>query len=268
MKVFIHTDLEGVCDFYDWKEADIKTSRGIGYTKEFLTQEVNAAIRGFLEAEPDTEVVVEDGHGGGYWGPNMIAEQLDRHARLLVGKFDRHLAVIDESFDMLTMVGAHSMAGTSKGLMNHTLSKEKYYDIWVNGTEVGEIGLCAILAGIYKVPLTMVAGDYWAVQEAQSLLGPIEGASVKRGLNSYNADCLHPEVARGLIQEAAKRAAVRRKEFRPYAVKPPYEIRIAYVFTEQADKMEVQRGARRIDGRTVSIEGNDLLALLNAFLMA
>ncbi len=268
VRVFIHTDLEGVCDFYDWKEADLRTGRGIGYTKEFLTQEVNAAIRGFLAAEPESEIVVEDGHGGGYWGPNMIAEQLDRHARLLVGKFDRHLAVIDRSFDMLALVGAHSMAGTKNGLMNHTLSKDKYYDIWVNGTKVGEIGLCAILAGIYGVPLTMVAGDYWAVQEAQELLGNIEGASVKRGLNSYNADCLHPEVARDLIQEAARRAALRRKEFQPYVLKPPYEIRIAYLFTEQADKIEHQHGARRIDGRTVSLHGDDLLALVNAFLMS
>jgi len=212
----------------------------------------------------------------------MIAEELDRHARLLVGKFDRHLAVIDRSFDMLTMVGAHSMAGTPKGLMNHTLSKEKYYDIWVNGTKVGEIGLCAILAGVYGVPLTMVAGDYWAVQEAQALLGGtsgtgggaglggVEGAAVKRGLNSFNADCLHPEVARGLIQDAARKAALRarNREFHPYVLKAPFEIKIAYVFTEHADKMEVQRGARRIDGRTVALEGSDLLALLNAFLMS
>lgn len=268
MRVFVHTDLEGVCDFYDWKEADLKTSRGIGYTKEFLTQEVNAAIRGFCAAEPETEVVVEDGHGGGYLGPNMIAEQLDSRARLLVGKFDRHLALMDDSFDMLALIGAHSMAGTAKGLMNHTLSKERYYDIWVNGTRMGEIGLCALIAGVYGVPLTMVAGDHWAVQEARELLGNVEGAPVKRGLNSYNAECLHPEVARSLIQEAAKRAAMRRKEFRPYVAKPPFEIRIAFLFTEQADRLEYQHGARRIDGRTVSLQGGDLLALLNAFLMS
>jgi D-amino peptidase len=268
VRVFIHTDLEGVCSFYDWKEADIKTSRGILYTKEFLTQEVNAAVEGFFAADPNAEVVVEDGHGGGYLGPNMIAEALDPRARLLVGKFDRHLATLDASFDMVAMVGAHSMAGTRYGLMNHTLSKEEYYDIWVNGTKIGEIGICALIAGVYGVPLTMVAGDHWAVVEAKELLGNIQGASVKRGLNAYNAECLHPNVARALITVAAKNAALRRKESKPFAMKPPFEVKIAFMFTEQADKAEYHRGAKRLDGRTISYGGDDLLALLNKFLMA
>jgi D-amino peptidase len=267
MRAYIHTDLEGVCDFYDWKEAEIPTSRGIGYTKEFLTQEVNAAIEGIFMEEPDSEVVVEDGHGGGYWGPNMIAEKLDPRATLVVGKFDRHLAVIDSSFDMLAFIGAHSMAGTKNGLMNHTLERGRYYDIWVNGVKMGEIGLCALIAGTFGIPLGMVAGDFWAVQEAQELLGSIEGASVKRGLSAFNAQCLHPTVAQGLIRDSARRATVRRRELKPYVIAPPFEVRIAYMLTEQADLAERHHAAKRMDGRTVSYEGEDLLDLFSRFLM-
>lgn len=211
--------------------------------------------------------MVEDGHGGGYLGPNLIAEDLDPRARLVVGKFDRHLAVIDPSYDLLAVVGAHAKAGTKNGLMNHTLSRDKYYDIRVNGVSMGELGLCALIAGVYGVPLAMVAGDAWAVHEAQELLGTVEGAAVKRGLNAFNAECLSPETGRALIRETAKRAAMRRGEFMPYVVKPPIEIRIAYLFTEQADRAEYNQRARRLDGRTVSFEGDDLLALFDKFLM-
>ena len=132
MKVYINTDLEGICSFVDWEEADFKTGRGIAYTKQFLTGEVNAAIEGILSVDEHSEIVVQDGHGGGYWGPNMIAEDLDRHAVLIQGKRGVEIAGIDSSFDLLINIGAHSMAGTRCGLMNHTISHNQIMNFWIN----------------------------------------------------------------------------------------------------------------------------------------
>ena len=51
MKIYIETDMEGISDFVNWEEADFTKGRGIGYTKEFLTEEVNAAIKGIYSVE-------------------------------------------------------------------------------------------------------------------------------------------------------------------------------------------------------------------------
>ncbi|MCL2741607.1 MAG: M55 family metallopeptidase [Oscillospiraceae bacterium] len=266
MKVFIHTDLEGISGgFFDWAEAEMRMGRGIGYTREILTQEVNAAAQGILEADPSAEVVVEDGHGGGYWGPNILCERLDPRVRLLVGKFNRHLVSIDRGYGLFMMVGAHSMAGTPQGLMNHTLSAAKYLNFLINGVTVGEIGICTAIAGYYGVPLAMVSGDHWAVLEARTLQPNVRGASVKKGISRYNAECVATEAACGMIREAAREAVANAGEFRPYVVEGDVKVRIDYMQTDQADDSELKRGARRLDGRSVQFEGTDLIEVLSRF---
>ena len=263
MKVFIHTDLEGVCSFYDWDEVNMPTSRGIGYTKEFLTQEVNAAIEGVRLVCPDAEFVVEDGHGGGFLGPNIISEKLHRQAKLIVGKFNQHLSTIDSSFNFLMIVGAHSMAGTPCGQMNHTLSTEKFYNVILNNVPVGEIGICTAIAGSYGVPLGMVSGDYWATKEAEQLIENVWTASVKKGLNAFCAECLQPEVARTLIREAAKNAADQKNSLRPYEIRGDIEVQIDYMQTSQADEAVYKAGGKRIGNRSVMFTGNDIRQVFN-----
>jgi len=263
MKVFIHTDLEGICSFYDWAEADIPTSRGIAYTKEILTQEVNAAIEGICSVEPEAIIVVEDGHLGGYGGPNILAEKLHRQAELVNGRYHRHLSTIDSSFDLAMLVGAHSMAGTACGQMNHTFSKETIYNVLLNGEPVGEIGVCAALAGYYGIPLAMVAGDYWAVKEAEQLLGNVQTAAVKKGLNSFCAQNLHPEAARDLIREAAQEAVTNKHLFKPYSLQGRIEVQIDYFHTELADEAERKNNAIRVGSRSVMYEGDDVRQLFS-----
>lgn len=263
MKVFINTDLEGICSFVDWAEVDFKTGRGIQYTKQFLTAEVNAAIEGILSIDENAGIVVQDGHGGGYWGPNMIAEELDRHAVLIQGKRGVEIAGIDDSFDLMFGIGTHSMAGTQKGLMNHTISYNEIQNYWINGVKVGEIGICAAIAGYYGIPLGMVSGDYWAVKEAGELLGDIEGVAVKKGINMYTAECMNPLEARKLIKEAAKTAVQNRHKYKPFKVGSPVEIKIEYTTTYLADKVEIHHGGKRLDGRTVSFTGEDFMQVFN-----
>jgi D-amino peptidase len=254
--------LDGICDFYNWAEADIPTSRGIGYTKEFLTHEVNAAIDGVCSAYPDAEFTVEDGHGGGYFGPNIIAEKLHRQAKLVVGRYGRHMSLIDPSFDGAMIIGAHSMAGTAKGQMNHTISRDRFYNVFLNGVAVGEIGICSAIAGNYGVPMIMVSGDYWAAEEAKQLIPNIKTAAVKKGMNTFCAECLHPDEARALIRQAAYDAAGNPASIEPYLVGGALKVHIDYIYSEQADEGE-RKGGKRAGNRSVIFEGDDLRRVFN-----
>jgi D-amino peptidase len=263
MKIYINTDLEGVSSFVDWAEADIKTGRGIQHTKHFLTSEVNAAIKGILDVYPEAEFVVQDGHGGGYWGPNIIAEELNSRAALIQGKRRVEIAGLDETFDLIIGIGAHSMAGTRYGLMNHTIGIDQVMNYWINGVKVGEIGIWAAIAGYYKVAFGMVSGDYWAVVEAKELLGDVEGAAVKKGINMYTAQCLNPITAREKIMDASRSAATRISQFKPLRFEAPFEVKIEYTNTNYADSAEFERGGTRLDGRTIIFKGDDLLHVIN-----
>ena len=266
MKVYLNTDLEGICCFVDWEEAQFTTGRGIEYTKRFLTAEVNAAIEGILLADAEAEIVVQDGHGGGYWGPNLIAEELNPRAEMIFGKRGVEIAGLDESFDLMVCVGVHSMAGTKHGTMNHTINHNQIQNFWINGVKVGEIGIWAAIGGQYGVPIGMLSGDYWAIEEAKALLddfGGIEGVAVKKGINLYTAQCMHPAKARELIREAARAAVAGRARFRPYNVASPVEIAIEYTNTQFADRGEFHLGAERLDGRTVRFRGEDFICVLN-----
>jgi len=256
MKVFINTDLEGICCFVDWDEANMPTGRGIGYTKEYLTEEINAAIGGILLEEPDSEIIVMDGHYGGWWGPNIIAEKLHPRASLILGKRGTEHVGLSDDIDLVMAIGMHSMAGTRHGCMNHTIGTDSIMNFWVDGVLVGEIGIWAALAGSYGIPLAMVSGDYWAVEEAKALLGNIVGAAVKKGINRYSATCMNPLEARRLIAESARQAVARLGEFKPYIVNSPTEIKIEYTNTSYADKAELG-GAERLDGRAVRYIGEN-----------
>lgn len=264
MKLYIHTDLEGIAGYVDFHEHELSTSRGVQYTKELLTEEVNAAIKGIKNIEPNAEILIQDGHGGGYWGPNFIVEKLDPDASLIQGKRGFEVVGLDESFDFVFHIGAHSMAGTRHGLMAHTISSGAVHNFWINGVKFGETGIIAAIAGFYGVPVALISGDYWAIVEAQSLLGEdFEGVSVKKGINMYTAHGISPIKAREKIMAAAERA-VRNKNAKPLILDSPVCVKVEYSQTNQADNAEAKGGVR-IDGRTVEFHGETVIESLKKF---
>ena len=156
------------------------------------------------------------------------------------------------------------MAGTERGILDHTLSSKSIMHVWLNGERIGEIGLNAAVAGAFGIPTIMLSGDDVACEEAQDLLGllgPIETVAVKRSLTRGCGLCLSPPKAQELIREAATRALRRVSEFRPYQPKPPLELRFEYLLNTQAEQAARRPGADRADERTVVYRGDDFIQL-------
>lgn len=64
--------------------------------------------------------------------------------------------VLDDSFDAVMIIGAHSMAGTINGFLDHTQNSKEWYNYYVNDKKTGEIGQITILAGHFNIPVIMV----------------------------------------------------------------------------------------------------------------
>jgi D-amino peptidase len=228
--------------------------------RRLMTAEANAAVEGAL-AGGATRVVVNDSHGG---MTNILIEELDPAAELISGnpKPFSMLQGIGPDVGAVFLVGYHAAAGTGTAVLEHTWSG-RVAQVRLNGRSVGETGINAALAGAYGAPVVLVTGDQAVTEEARALLGPIETVTVKNGFARTAAQCLHPEVAREHIRQAAERAM--KLTVSPFVVPPPVLLEVVFQRTANADMAELVPGSQRADGRTVTWTGEELPAVYKAF---
>jgi len=248
MKIYVLTDMEGASGIHQEQQ----TQPGSGYYPEglqLLMGDVNAAVDGAF-AGGATEVVVNDGHGG---GNNFRLEQMDPRARYESPAVPNVMPSLDESCAGMILVAHHARAGTLGAFLDHTQSSLSWYQYLINDTECGEIGQATAYAGHYGVPLIMVSGDESACTEAQELCPGVVVAAVKRGLGRQRARCLHPQVARELIREQAKEAvaAAAGGSFQPWQPALPITLTLTVYRTDMADSIAAALGVERVDARTV-----------------
>ena len=206
-RVYMMTDLEGVAGVDDWDprhREDGATARGVHDRSEMqrlLTAEVNAAAAGLFDAGVK-DILINDAHGA---GRTILAEQLIAGVRLVKGvNRPRWLPGLDASYDALVQVGMHAMTGTPAGCLAHSMSRDMVYR--VNGREVGEMQMAAMLAGHYDIPWVFTAGDAHACTESERSVDNIVTAAVKQGLGERCAIHLAPVDAQALIRERIAQA--------------------------------------------------------------
>ena len=230
MKVFISTDMEGATGITTWDEV-IPGRMFYEQSRKLLTNDVNSAIEGALEAGA-TKILVNEAHNG---MRNLLISELNPKATVIRGFQGKKLAMmegIDNSFDVALLLAYHARAGTTAAVLNHTLFNE-IHNLWINGVLVGESGLSAALAGHYGVPIGLVTGDDKVVKENRDLLGSVEAAEVKRGISRYSAECFSPDVTSKLIKEATKRALS--GKFLPYKVESPCTVEVEFTTLEMGN---------------------------------
>lgn len=260
MKVYILTDMEGV----SYVVREQQTEPGTAEYEEarlLLTRDVNAAVDGALDGGA-SEVLVNDLHGarGGF---NLVPDELHECARYVAGgPRPCRMAGVDRSFNLAFMIGYHAMAGTQGAVLDHTMSTRVIVNAYINDLRVGEIGIDASILGYFDIPVALVTGCKMAVEEAMSLLGGIEGVIVKEGLSRNFAICLSPPRSRNIIREAAKVAVLKAEGLRPFKVAPPITVRVEYSHPNYADMQTRTPGVERLDPRTVSVQGDDLLDVM------
>ena len=241
MRIFLVTDMEGVCGVINHDDWVTPTSRNYEEGRRLLTLEINAAVEGFYAAGA-TEILVADGHGAG--GINQA--YLDNRTLLQRGFPGPYPFGLDRSFDALAWVGQHAKAGTPLAHIAHT-GWFNVLDYRVNGVSVGELGQIAYCGAVLGVRTIFACGDEALTKEAAALLPGVETVSVKRGLVSGSGDeydtegyrnrnlaavHLHPEKARELIRAGAERAlrrlASKRDSFPLLRIDPPFRREVSY----------------------------------------
>lgn len=224
MKVYIHTDIEGVAGIVEWdprnsRYTDIEKFEKRRVNARLLTGEVNAAIAAAFDEGADT-VYVNDSHGD---CKTIDLEALDPRAELLHGMASTQpswVPCLDESFDCVVAVGMHAMAGSAYASLPHSC-----WHINDDAFLLSEATMCAALAGTFGVPFVFASGDQTITGEIREKIPACEVAVVKEALSPFFARTVHPTVARKRIYEGVRRGIARRKEIPPFVIPgPPYKV--------------------------------------------
>lgn len=253
LKVYISADMEGVAGVVDQNQLGPK---GFEYSqfRKFMTAEVNAAIDAAREAGA-TEVVVGDSHGNGL---NLLLDALPQDI-VLVRAWPRPLGMmegIDETFGAAIFIGYHASAGNTGGIAAHTMSSADFSSVKINGIEITEGGINALIAGHFGVPVVMISGDDAAVREVSDMVGPIEGAVVKWHYSHTSGRTLMPEAAQALIREKVQAGLKRRHDLKPFRIEGPLALDLAYKNDKAAELIAYLPNVELIDNHTVRFVGS------------
>jgi D-amino peptidase len=256
MKIYISADMEGVVGVVTNEQLG---PQGFEYARfrEFMTQEVNAAIEGALAAGA-TEIVVSDSHGN---GQNLLIEKLPTNI-LLIRAWPRPLMMmqgIDETFAGAIFIGYHTGTTSSQGVRAHTISSARLADVRLKGVSVSEAGLNAAIAGHFNVPVIMISGDDATVKETQALLGDVEGAVVKWASGFHSAKTIMPAASYALIREKVRKAIGRIKDFKPYKLGAPIQLDVRFKNYRPSEVLSYLSIVERTDAHSIRFTGKDMV---------
>lgn len=247
--VFLITDAEGVAGVCRQELTDPENAE----MRKLLTDEINAAVRGFFAAGAD-EVYVWDGHDG---SRALSVATIHPRAKLVMGGLGPTM-LMERRFAAVAFIGQHARANSQAAVMAHSYSSLGIQRIRMNGAEVGEIETRTALAGWFGVPVVLLSGDRAAAEDLLGIVPDAVTAVVKEGLGYYACMSLSAESAQVLIEQKAREAFARIGEIRPYRVGGPVTFEVELTTRNTPSPQEVlPSGVETVDARTWRYTGKD-----------
>ena len=246
MRIYIHTDFEGISGIDSVNMID-RNSPVYKSSVKNLMSDLNAAVSGAFDGGA-AHVTVLDSHGG---GNNFDLSLLDKRAEADPRENRKWWGKLDETYAGTFFIGAHAMAGTMNAFLDHTMDEAAWLNYSVNGRRMGELGIWAMVAGHFKVPMLMVSGDEAACTEARQFFNPVECALVKRGIGRKKAELIEQSEAAGHIYEAARKAISLIGKGRPFTPFLPMEVKLELTRSDYCDEIADGPDMERLDARTV-----------------
>lgn len=264
MRIYISVDIEGVAGVVH-PDQTRRGAHGYDEARAWMTAEANAAALGAFEAGA-TEVLINDSHGD---MRNLILERLDPRVQVLSGnlkQFSMAQGVESGRFELAMFVGYHAGMGTQNAILDHTYRSSAVSSVRVNGRELNEAGLNALVAGQAGTPVGLVTGDEVTCRQCEAVLGDVDTVVVKWAHGRMAATSLHPQMACERIREGAARVVRERDRFAPFRIDPPYELQLDVLTAAMADAAALMPGCDRIGGRTLRFRTTDVLDLFRGML--
>lgn len=245
MNVLIISDLEGIAGVTDIEFVDMtneKYKRGC----RLLEHSINLTVDAALSAGAST-VYYLDGHAG---GSNVRTEAIDPRAKACTVDGWHELLQAGE-LDAIIELGAHARAGTVGGFLDHTNSSREWFAHRVNGVEMSELSLHALLCSAYGVPTVACIGDEAACRQAQEYIPEIATGAVKHAARRNLATDY--ENADEILTDAVRLGISGIKEIPLYRTAMPATVELTYYRTDMCESAldNCTDEVTRVDARTL-----------------
>jgi len=262
VKVYLSSDMEGTAGVVDWSQC-LGPGPEYQYYRRLLQDEVNAAIEGALEAGA-TEFLVNDSHSS---MQNLRPDELLGNARYLSGRHKPLYMMqgLDATFDAVFFVSYHGSMASEASTLSHTYNPRAIARVLLNGMEVGESGINALVAQGHGVPVVLITGDDTTAEEALRVSPGLHTAVVKHSVTRFAAESLHPTEAKALIRSAAAAAITGLAGASPPQIALPATLEILFQNGDFAEMATWVQGGERVDARTVQVSGDDPVTLFRTF---
>ncbi|MBQ9783990.1 MAG: M55 family metallopeptidase [Clostridia bacterium] len=245
MNVFILTDLEGIAGVNDIEYMD-RTGEKYAQARRLLSRDTDLAAKTAFEAGAE-KVYYLDGHGG---GGNVLEELVDPRAKKC-SLAEWQALMRDGKIDCLIELGSHARAGTIGGFLDHTVSSKSWFCHTVNGIEMSELSMHALLCGVWGVPVVACIGDEVACAQAKEYIPEIFVGAVKR------SDCRNFAVTYDdcdeILVRTVKVALANYKSVPLYSTPLPAVVESTYYRTDMCEEVLAHCGdeVTRVNARTL-----------------
>jgi D-amino peptidase len=262
LKIYLSTDIEGTAGIVDWSQVrPDEPGHAAGF--ELLLAEINASIEG-AQAAGASEFLVNDAHST---MNNLPPARLAGRARYLSGRVKPLYMMegLDASFDAAFFISYHGSMSAPEAVLSHTYFPMAIAEVTLNGIVVGEAGINALVARHFDVPVVLITGDEVTAHEISEICPGIRSAVVKRSVNRFAADSMHPDDACALIREEARLAVAGIAEAKPPAITLPATLGIRFHNTVYAELSARVSGVVRTGDLQATITHEDPLELFATF---
>ena len=246
-KIYISADLEGVNGVVYTHQIE-PSNEGYKYAQKQQHKELNCIIEALINAGAD-HITLNDAHGS---MDNLTLSELNTKVELITGKPKpvSMLTGLDESYTCVFFTGYHARAGSEKGVLAHTFSPI-YKNVKLNDISVGEIELNAVYAGIKKVPVALITGDYAACEQAKESLEKVNTVCVKKAISTTAAICRPEDDLMQDLTEKTLNIMKNPEELVLYIQNPPYKLELDFIDRKMADIAELLPCVKRISDTAI-----------------
>ncbi|MDD3807157.1 MAG: M55 family metallopeptidase [Candidatus Marinimicrobia bacterium] len=260
MKLYMSVDMEGITGVVNWDDTMLGHAEHTYYRK-IMTYEVLTICK---EAKNNgiREILIKDAHAS---GRNLFIDELPEYVSVIRGWSGHPFSMVqglDGSFDAVFMIGYHSPSGSLGNPLSHTMASSIIREMRLNGHRISEFTLHALVAGYFKVPVTLLTGDEEICREAKEHIPSIITLQTKVGFG--NAVITKSLAKVSDEYKSAIKEALNTKIFRESIPLVPISmsLEISYSHPTIAYKYSFFPGAVMINESTLKFETENVLDLM------
>ena len=268
MKLYISVDMEGLAGITNWKDETEDRER----FRNAMNEQVEWVLEGISKSKHNKEIThiyIADSHGG---GQNLSYDRLnDKDERVwLVSGSPRPqymMPAMDDSFDMVFLVGYHAGAGEAASSMDHPYSGASVQNVYINGQLMNEGTINSAYAGIvHKVPVGLIIGDSGLERQmkGEGMMPWPEFVCTKQSLSRFSAVYKPKKLLKEETIAAVKKALDENERPQLYTLQAPYHCRMDLTNAAKCDQVQQMPGIHRTAGRTVEFESTSFTEIYDA----